>query len=128
MTFGPQPRSYNQRLPRKVKAVAIRSALNARALEGDVVVVEPLALERPRTRAVARLLAGIGAEGRKVLLLTDGHRPEVHLSARNIPDLLVRPWGEASAYDILWSELVVVEEPALAGDGNATGPETEEEQ
>jgi hypothetical protein len=62
---------------------------------------------------MAALLAGIGATGSKVLLLTAGTKSEVYLSTRNLPSVLVRPWGEASAYDVLWSDLVLVEDTAF---------------
>lgn len=123
VTFGPSPRSYDVRVPRKLKQLALRSALNARAAEGDLAVVEPLELEAPRTRAIAELLRGVGAEERKVLLLTDGHKPVVHLSARNIPDVQVQPWGEASAYDVLWSDFVLVEWSALEKEDAGAGEE-----
>jgi large subunit ribosomal protein L4 len=111
-TFGPQPRDYAPQVPKKIRRLAIRSALNARAQDGDVVVVEPFGFDAPKTSQLAGWLAKVEAEG-NVLVLTDGLQREVHLSARNIPGVLVRPWGEASAYDVLWADLVVVEETAL---------------
>ncbi|MFQ5889730.1 MAG: 50S ribosomal protein L4 [Gemmatimonadota bacterium] len=119
VVFGPHPRSYAQRVPKKLRSVAIRSALNARALEGDLVIVEPFSLERPHTKAIVKLLEGLEAGSRKVLLLTDGAKYEVYLSARNLSTVLVKPWGEASAYDVLWSDIVVVEESALGGAAKA---------
>lgn len=115
VVFGPQPRSYDVKVSRKLKQLAIRSALNARALDGDLVVVDALKLDEPRTKAVAALLEGVGATGRKTLLLTDGLDRTVYLSARNIPRVTVKPWGEASAYDLLWAEMVIVEASALGG-------------
>jgi large subunit ribosomal protein L4 len=123
VVFGPQPRDYDVRVPRKVKRLAIRSALNARAAEGSVAVVEPLDLEQPRTKEISGLIKGIGVEGRNLLLLTDGNKPNVYLSGRNLPGVMVRPWGEASAYDVLWSDLVLIESSALAGDGGPEGDE-----
>lgn len=113
ITFGPSPRSYAPKIPRQLKRLAIRSALNARAREGDLALVEPLALDAPKTKTIAGLLAAIGADGRNVLLLTDGSKPNVHLSARNIPRVSVKPWGEVSAYDVLWADLVLIETGAL---------------
>ncbi|HKK08609.1 MAG TPA: 50S ribosomal protein L4, partial [Gemmatimonadota bacterium] len=112
VTFGPHPRDHGVRVPKRLNRLAIQSALNARALEGQLFVIEPLELERPRTRTIAALLAGMGLEGRPVLLLTDGLKETVHLSARNIPDVEVRPWGQASAYELLRARAVVVEEGA----------------
>lgn len=112
VTFGPQPRDYDVKVPRKMKRLAIQSALNARALEGNLVMVEPLELEEPRTRTVAGFLEALEADEERVLILTNGLKRVVYLSARNIPGVEVRPWGEASAYDILRARLVVVEEGA----------------
>lgn len=115
--FGPSPRSYDVRVPKGLKRLAIRSALNARALDGDLALIEPIEMEEPKTRTIAELLAAIGGEDRNVLLLTHGHKPTVYLSARNIPRMLVKRWGEASAYDVLWSDLVLIESSALEEKG-----------
>jgi len=112
VTFGPQPRDHGVRVPRKLNRLAIQSALNARALEEMLFVVEPLALEEPSTRTIAQMLAAMGLEGRNVLILTDGLEKFVHLSARNIPDVEVRPWGQASAYELLRADALIVEEGA----------------
>lgn len=117
--FGPSPRSYDVRIPKSLKRLAIRSALNARALDGDLALLAPLEIDEPKTRTIAELLAAIGGEDRNVLLLTDGHKPNVYLSARNIPRILVKSWGEASAYDVLWSDLVLIESTALDAKGAA---------
>ena len=110
--FPPQSHSWRQRLPKKVRALARRSALSARA-EGDrVVLIDPLNFEKPATRNLVRYLEGIGVEG-KALLLTHGLNHNVVLSARNVPDILVRPFGEESTYDIPWSATVVIERPAV---------------
>ncbi len=121
VVFPPVPRSYRERLPKKVRRLARRSAFNARAREGRVVVLEDLKLERPKTRQLARLLEKLGVAGQKVLILTAGHRPLVYLSARNLPDVLVRPYGVESAYDVLWADQVIVEESALVGAEAASG-------
>ncbi|HWP37290.1 MAG TPA: 50S ribosomal protein L4 [Gemmatimonadales bacterium] len=113
--FGPQPRSYRTELPRKVRRLARRSALNARAQAGGLYVIEQLALEQPKTRLVAELLAKMEIAGRKVLLLTAEHRPDVFRAARNIPNVRVMRYADAAAYDLLWADAVVVEEAALGG-------------
>lgn len=112
VTFGPQPRDYGERVPKKMNRLAIQSALNARAREGALVMVEPLEMDAPRTKTVASLLEGVGAGDRRVLILTDGHDENVYLSARNIPGVEVKPWGEASALELIRAQLLVVEEGA----------------
>jgi large subunit ribosomal protein L4 len=112
VVFGPQPRSYRLQVPKGIRQLAIRSALNARAAEGSLVVIEPLSLDAPRTKTIVELLDSIEASG-NVVLLTDGLKKNVYLSARNLPGVLVRPWGEASAYDLIWSDVLVIEETAF---------------
>lgn len=113
--FGPTPRDYRTEIPRKVRQLARRSALNARAREGAVHVVERLAFRAPKTAQLVELLGSLGLEGRKALVLTAGPNTNAYLSGRNLPTVEVMPYPEASAYDILWSEAVVVEEGALTG-------------
>ena len=112
--FGPQPRSYTQIVPRKVRQLARKSAFNARAREGAIVLVDGLAMTEPKTKAMTALLASLGVAGKKVLLLTDGVKPAVYLSARNLPTVHVMPYADASTYHVLWSDVVVIETSALA--------------
>jgi hypothetical protein len=113
--FGPSPRDYRTDIPRKVKQLARKSALNARAREGAVHVIERLAFAAPKTAKLAELLGSLGLEGRKALVLTAGHNANAYLSGRNLTAVEVMAYAEASAYDILWSDAVVVEEGALTG-------------
>jgi large subunit ribosomal protein L4 len=124
IVFGPHPRDYRLGLPKKLRQLAKKSALNARAREGALLVVDPLVYERPKTKTLAALLAQLGVAGRKVLVLTgDGpHAPNVYLSGRNLPGVQVLRFADAAAYHILWADAVVVELPALAAGG--AGPAT----
>jgi large subunit ribosomal protein L4 len=115
VVFGPHPRDYRTEIPRKVKQLARKSALNARAREGALHVVERLAFRAPKTAQLAGLLGSLELDGRKVLILTAGANENVYLSGRNLPTVEVMPYFEASAYDVLWSDAVVVEEGALTG-------------
>jgi len=115
IVFGPQPRDYTTDVPRKVRQLARRSALNARARETGLHVVERFSFAAPKTRELATLLGKLGIDGRKVLVLTAVHNANVYLSGRNLPNVEVMRYADASAYDILWSDAVVVEEGALTG-------------
>jgi large subunit ribosomal protein L4 len=111
--FGPRPgRNYKQDVPVKVKRLARRSAFNARAQDAGVILIEPLTLDVPKTSVIAALVKATGAAG-NVLILTDGHKPVVHTSARNMQNVIVRRFGEESAYDVLWSDALIIEAPAL---------------
>jgi large subunit ribosomal protein L4 len=115
--FGPRPgRNYHQDVPKRIKRLARRSAYNARAQDGGVFVIDPLELERPQTKRIVAVLAAVGfAEnsGVNVLVLTDGNKPNVYLSARNLQGVLVRPFGEESTYDLLWADALIIEAGAL---------------
>ena len=111
--FGPSPRSYTERVPRQVKALARKSALNARAREGAVLVVDRLEYDAPRTARLAAFVDRLGLTGQKVLILTDGIKPNVYRSGRNLPTVHVMPYSDASTYHILWSDTVVIEGGAI---------------
>ncbi len=115
--FGPRPnRNYRQEIPKQVRWLARRSAYNLRAQDGGVFLIAPLQLEAPRTKAITALLGMVGIpqdSGLNTLILTDGTKPAVYMSARNLQGVLVRPFGEESAYDLLWADVLVIEAPAL---------------
>jgi large subunit ribosomal protein L4 len=114
--FGPSPRKYTQNVPRKIRALARRSALNARAREGALIVIDSFTgFEKPSTREMLSLLDTVGVAGKKVLVLTDGVRPNVYLSTRNLERAHVMPYSDATTYHVLWSDVVLVEASALAG-------------
>ena len=128
IVFGPHPRDYTTAIPRKVKQLARRSALNARAREGALHVVERLAFRTPKTAQLVELLGKLGVAEAKVLVLTAGHNPNAYLSGRNLQRVEVLSFADASAYEVLWSDAVVVEEGALTGvmpEPLAGEPETE---
>ena len=111
--FGPRAnRNFHEDLPKQVKRLARRSAFNARAQDGQVILVEAITIEAPRTKDVVTLLESTGAEG-NTLILTNGNNTNVWMSARNLDGVQVRPFGEESTYDVLWADTVIIEAPAL---------------
>jgi large subunit ribosomal protein L4 len=120
VVFPPKPRSYRDVVPKKVRWLARRSAFNARAAEGRVLIVEDLRIERPKTRQLVDLLEKLGVAGHKVLILTAGTQKTLYLSARNIPGVEVRQFGSESVYDVLWADSVIIEESALSEGESAT--------
>ena len=113
--FGPHPREYRLGIPTKLRRLARSSALNARAKEKALTVIAPLAFAEPKTKQMAELLGKMGLGGHRVLLLTSELKLNVLLSARNIPDVAVMRYQDATTYDILKADTVVVEEAALGG-------------
>ncbi len=125
IAHGPHPRSYRLGIPKKMRQLAKKSALNARAREGALLIVDALEYEKPKTKDFAVLLGKLGAKAKKVLVLTANDAQNVYLSGRNIPDVRVMRFADASAYEIMWSETVVVEIGAL--DDRAAKQETTKE-
>lgn len=112
--FGPHgDRNYSENVPRQVRALARKSALNARAREGALVLVDQFAYDKPKTALLRAVLEKMGVADKKVLILTDGSKPVVHMSSRNLPNVHTLPFADASTYHILWSDVVVIESAAL---------------
>jgi large subunit ribosomal protein L4 len=111
--FGPTPRPYDEYVPRQVRALAKKSALNARAGEEAIFVIDAFNFDAPKTAAMINLIGRLDVADRKVLVLTDGVKPNVFLSGRNIPNVHVMPYSDSSTYHILWSDVVLVEAGAI---------------
>jgi large subunit ribosomal protein L4 len=122
--FGPIPRSYAEYVPKQVRALARKSALNARARENAIMVIDQFNFEAPKTSRMQALVNRLDLDGRKVLILTDGSKPNVHLSGRNLPSVHVLPYSDVSTYHILWSDVVLIESSAI---GHALSPVAEQE-
>ena len=121
--FPPQPQSWTQRVPRRVRALARTSAFNSRAEAGRVAVIEGFDFDAPTTRKLTTLLGTLDRPG-KLLFLTHGVNRDLYLSGRNLPGVRVMPFGLESTYDVVWSGTVVIEEAALATIGDATPADT----
>ena len=122
--FGPIPRSYRQELPKQLRALGRKSALNARARENAVIVIDQFNYDAPKTSVLAGLMERLGVAEQKVLILTDGIKENVFLSGRNLPRVHVMPYSDVSTYHVLWSDVVLIESGAL-GHSLAAVPEDE---
>jgi large subunit ribosomal protein L4 len=111
--FGPTGRKYNQTVPRQIRALARKSALNARAREDALIVIDNFNYDKPSTKQMVSLLGAVGVTDKKVLILTDGMKPNVFLSGRNLQRTHVMPYSDVSTYHVLWSDVVLIESNAL---------------
>ena len=111
--FGPTGRKYNQTVPRQIRVLARKSALNARAREDALIVIDNFNYDAPNTKQMVSLLGALGVTNKKVLVLTDGNKPNVFLSGRNLQRTHVMPYADVSTYHVLWSDVVLVESNAL---------------
>lgn len=110
--FPPQAHSWRQALPKKMRAAARRSALNARAADDRLILIDALDFEAPKTKRLREFLQTIEVEG-KVLILTDGIRGNLVLSGRNMPGVSIMPFGQESSYDVLYAGTVLIERSAV---------------
>ena len=110
--FGPQPRSYEYQLPKKVEKGALRAALSAKFQSGDVIVVEAFAADEIKTQAAVNVLKTLGVTG-KALLVDVKPEDKLTLSVRNIEGVRVLPSNRVSARDVMNTRRVVLTQAAL---------------
>ncbi len=121
VALGPKPRSYAQKTPKKMKALALRSALSDRASDDKVIVVDDFGFDTPSTKGAIKLLSEIGVEGKALVVVPDADE-NTWLSFRNLPDVHLITQGELNSYDVLVSDYVVFCSATLPG---TTAAETE---
>ena len=108
-TFGPQPRSYAKKMPRKARRLALCCALSAKVAAGEMVVVEGLTFDAPKTKNVAAMLGAFEAADKKALIITNGDNVNVELSARNMPKVTAISNMGLNCFDILNSNKVFLD-------------------
>jgi large subunit ribosomal protein L4 len=113
VAFGPKPRSYRYILPKKVNTLARRSALSLKAREENIVVVDGLTFDAPKTKQMAHFLQRINLHRKKVLFLTAEAEENLLKSCRNIPNLTIKRARDVAAYDVLNCETLLLTKGAL---------------
>ena len=113
VAHGPKQRDYSQRTPKKMKRLALRSALSARASEGAVKVIESFDWEEPKTKLATALLSEVGA-GNKALVVLGRPDTTIERSFRNLDNVVLCRAGQLNTYDVLWSDTVLFSNDGLA--------------
>jgi large subunit ribosomal protein L4 len=113
VVFGPHPRSYEQRLPRKMKRLALRGALTAKFGDEAIKVIDTFGLDAIKTRELVGVLGALEARGR-VLVIAPGRDQNLELSARNLPKVEILLADSLNVVDLLNADLVLIEQSALA--------------
>lgn len=111
--FGPTPRSYAYKLPRKVRRLALRSALSNKVAENNFIVVDELAFETPKTKLFQEVLNNLQVEN-KVLVVINKDNDNAQLSARNLPNVKVVDENNVNVFDLVNSEKVIITKAALS--------------
>lgn len=112
IVFGPQPRSYSYKLPKKVRRLAIKSALSSKVLEENILVLESLAFEAPKTKDFKAVLNGLSVE-KKALIVTADLDENVALSARNIPGVTVVTADGINVLDVVNHDKLIMTKAAV---------------
>lgn len=112
VTFGPKPKQWLERVPRRVRRLAFASSLTEKAATDSVRVVTLEAFDEPKTARLVRALEGWGASEGSTLILTAAVDENLFLSGRNVPRLTIKKFADASALDVLGHATVVIEEGA----------------
>ncbi|WP_461201270.1 50S ribosomal protein L4 [Anoxybacillus sp. TBDG-1] len=112
IVFGPVPRSYSYKLPKKVRRLAIKSALSSKVLENSIVVLDNLTLEAPKTKEMVKILNNLSVD-RKALIVTVDANENVILSARNIPGVTVVTASGINVLDVLNHDKLIITKAAV---------------
>ncbi len=113
VTFGPQPRSYAQKMPRRKMRLALQMALSSLYSEGNICVVDEIGIDEPRTRRVVELLKSLGLEGKTLIYVPEANN-QLALAARNLPNTSVVSGYGLSAYDLLLHDNLLTSQAGIA--------------
>ncbi len=105
--FGPKPRSYYQKMPKKMRRLALRSALSVKASAGQIKVLDDLQLPEIKTKRMVQVLENLGIEGSALILLPERNE-NVELSARNLPDVKTLRASYLNVRDLLGYETLII--------------------
>ena len=111
--FGPRPRDYRFKLNKKVKQLARKSALTAKAQDNQIIVVEDFTFEAPKTKEFVKFAKNLKLADKKILLVLAGQDKNVYLSARNVPDAKIMTASDINTYAILNNNAMVLTESSV---------------
>jgi len=113
VVFGPEPRDYAKKVPKKVRQLALKMALTSKVQDQQLVVVDQFEMEAIKTKVFAGIIKGLNAE--KALIVTDAKNERLELSSRNVPGIKVLQMQGLNVYDILKYPKLVLVQPAIEG-------------
>jgi len=112
IVFGPQPRDYSYNLPKKVKRLALMTAFYRKLADGEVVVIDNFAIEKPKTKEMKEILKNLGLTGKSILIVLSEKDNSVVLSARNIPSVSVTRSADLNTYDVIVHNVLLMTKDA----------------
>ena len=111
--FGPRPRNYGFKLNKKVKALARRSALTYKAQNNQIMVIEDIKFDAPKTKEFVNIPRNLKLEGQKLLLVLAGQEPNLYLSLRNVPTASLITASDINTYRVLDNRMILVTESSV---------------
>src|SRR5690625_1086587 len=111
--FGPEPRDYSFRMPKKTRQLARKSAWSIKSDEEAIRIIDDFSFDEPKTRKIMDILKGLKIEGKKVLVLTAETDTVIYKSARNIPNVEVLEANKPTTYQILDADVIVIQDSAV---------------
>ena len=112
VVFGPKPRSYKYTVPKKVKRLALKSALSSKVIDSDLLILDQLTIDSPKTKKMIDILSNLNVE-KKALIVTLNRDENIEKSARNIPGITTTVVGNLNVYDILRHDKLILTKEAL---------------
>lgn len=112
--FGPQPRDYSYKLPKQVKRLAFMKAFQEKLSCGEVVIIEDLNFDKPKTKDMVAILGTLGLNNKSVLIVTPEKNDAIVLSARNIPGVAVTKAADMNTYDVCAYNMLLMTKDALS--------------
>ena len=112
VTFAPKPRDYSYKLPRKVRKLAMKSALTTKVNNDEIIVLDELNMRAPKTKEMVTILKNLNVD-KKALIVTDGKNEEVYKSTRNIPGIKTASVNTLNVYDILKYDTLILTKDAV---------------
>ncbi len=113
IVFGPQPRDYSISPPKKLKRLALLSAISEKMSSGEIVVINEFSLEKPKTKNMIDILKNLGLEKKSVLIVIPEKDETITLSVRNIPDVKVKRAMDLNTYDIVVNDILLITKGAM---------------
>lgn len=111
--FGPKPRDYTQRVPKKVKRLALRSILTDKLKNNNLIILDELDFDQPKTKQMVELLTNLNLADKKVLIIIPEKNANIYLSARNIPGVKTLVVDALNAYDLLNNDYIIMVKDAV---------------
>jgi len=112
IVFAPKPRDYRMSVPKSMRRVALKSALSSKVAENEMIVIDSLEFDSPKTKAMLEVLSAFGAK--KTLIVVEKSNENVYKSTRNIPGVQVSPVNNLNVYDILKYEKFIITKDAVS--------------